>query len=589
MVKRFLITSALEDTWVFDTPVIFLGEWCRRKSRESQWKSIDSITIKYHWDDREKLKKDYFFIETIYESLLKETADQLNFTHKVDFSHRYWRILIGPWLGYFTQVIFDRWETIEAALHNFNIDSCKVLLTNDVELVPNDMTEFLSLIVSDEWNEAIYAQILQRYFINRIDIQSVVNKKSSKSNKVSKVNKLKFFINGLIDKINGYSSKPDDYFFRSTYLPFRINYKVQQLLGQLPKFWRDIPSPVSALNLELRNWSWEKNNDKDLFYQFMQYLIPKSIPILYLEGYSRLNSKIDNLSWPSSPRVIFTSNSYSQDDIFKAWAALKTENGSPLVIGQHGGNFGMTPYSFHEKHQIEIADAFLSWGWSKESNPKIIPFGNFKSSSENLDYDKNGPALMVEMTVPRYSNHVYSIPISSQWLYYFADQCKFYETLPERLRSQINLRLYSTDYGWDQKLLWNDKFPNIQIDNGSQDIRKLISKSRLYISTYNATTYLESLNWNIPTIIFWDENFWEINDDVKSYFDLLKSVGIFHDTPEGAANKMIEVWDDIDSWWFNENLQMVREKFCNRFSKTPNSLMINLHDVLKKIEIKGYK
>ena len=123
MVKRFLITSALEDTWVFDAPVIFLGEWCKRKSRESQWKSIDSITIKYHWDDREKLKKDYFFIETIYESLLKETADHLNFIHKVDFSYRYWRILIGPWLIFFIQIIFDRWTMLKIALKNSEPDS----------------------------------------------------------------------------------------------------------------------------------------------------------------------------------------------------------------------------------------------------------------------------------------------------------------------------------------------------------------------------------------------------------------------------------------------------------------------------------
>ena len=27
--KHFLITTALEETWVEDQPVLFLGEWCR--------------------------------------------------------------------------------------------------------------------------------------------------------------------------------------------------------------------------------------------------------------------------------------------------------------------------------------------------------------------------------------------------------------------------------------------------------------------------------------------------------------------------------------------------------------------------------
>ena len=584
MVKRILITSAIEETWEFNKPVIFLGEWCKRKSREFRWNSLDSITVPYHWDDREKLKKDYFFIETVYEALLKETSDQLNLIHNVDFSYRYWRILLGPWLGYFTQVVFDRFSMIEFALGSFNIDTCKVLMTSENEFIPNDMKEFTSLVVSDEWNAVIYGQILKRCFNNRIVIQKVINNKPFIVKNHSKVNKFKSFLWFLLGAVNNLSSKTDNYFFKSTYLPFKINYKVQQSLGQFPKFWQDISSPIAAPNLEMRNWRMDQNIDNSPFYQLMQCLIPKNIPTAYLEGYDQLNNKISSLSWPSSPRVIFTSNSYGQDDIFKAWAALKTESGVPLVIGQHGGNFGMTPYSFFEKHQIEIANRFLSWGWSRENAPKIIPFGNFKSSSENVNYDKKGSALMVEMTVPRYSYHIYSIPISSQWLYYFNDQCKFYEALPDDLQSQINLRLYRADYGWDQELLWKEKFPNIQIDNGSSDIRRLISKSRLYISTYNATTYLESLNWNVPTIIFWDENFWEINDDSKAYFDLLKSVGIFHESPESAANKMIEVWNDIDSWWLNENLQRVREKFCKRFSKTVNSPIKDLKESLLKIE-----
>ena len=62
--------------------------------------------------------------------------------------------------------------------------------------------------------------------------------------------------------------------------------------------------------------------------------------------------------------------------------------------------------------------------------------------------------------------------------------------------------------------------PEIRVDPGHQDIRNLIKKSRLYISTYNATTYLESMAWNIPTIIFWNEEHWELKEDVKPYFEL---------------------------------------------------------------------
>ena len=49
---------------------------------------------------------------------------------------------------------------------------------------------------------------------------------------------------------------------------------------------------------------------------------------------------------------------------------------------------------------------------------------------------------------------------------------------------------------------------------------------------------------------------------------MLKSVGIFHETPEQAANQMIKVWDNVSAWWDNEELQKVRENFCNDYIRS---------------------
>ena len=81
-----------------------------------------------------------------------------------------------------------------------------------------------------------------------------------------------------------------------------------------------------------------------------------------MESFEILLKKTQVQGWPENPKSIFTSNAYNLDDKFKLWAGLKVERGSKLVIGQHGGNFGMTPMAIHESHQIEIADSWLSWG-----------------------------------------------------------------------------------------------------------------------------------------------------------------------------------------------------------------------------------
>ena len=41
--QRYLITTADERSWVFDRPILFLGEWCRRYHRKLIWSTMDAI------------------------------------------------------------------------------------------------------------------------------------------------------------------------------------------------------------------------------------------------------------------------------------------------------------------------------------------------------------------------------------------------------------------------------------------------------------------------------------------------------------------------------------------------------------------
>jgi putative transferase (TIGR04331 family) len=224
-------------------------------------------------------------------------------------------------------------------------------------------------------------------------------------------------------------------------------------------------------------------------------------------------------------------------------------------------------WGFFADHQVAISDAWISWGWDDESNPRIKPFGNLKMVHRAQGWDPKGGALLVATTFPRYSYHMYSVPVASQWLDYFEDQRRFAAALPEPVRRLLLVRLYSHDYGWCQTERWKDCFPDVQLDDGTISIAPLIEKSRLYISTYNSTTYLESLSLNVPTIMFWNPNHWELRDEAIPYFGRLKKAGIFHETPESAAAKVAEVWDDVPGWWYSQEIQAMRDFFCHRFSR----------------------
>lgn len=561
-----------------------MGEWCKLHSRKEKWKNLDAIVLPYHWDDRNKLYADFLYLKDFYERLLSDLTVKLNEIHGVRHSKRYWRILIGPWLGYFSQMLFDRWTTIHQAAENYKINGTIFLQSSDEDLVPNDMVEFSRLFTGDRWNHFIYSKIIQKttnikfQFMNENDDDRIVAaiRKSYKE-------RIKKSIAGIVSRFLSFFSSKNDVFFFITYLTFFKELKLQLRFKQFPQFWRAVPTDSNFLSEERRKWSLDGKSNSD-FETFVRYIIPKQIPKLYLEGYINLIEKTKRLAWPQSSKVIWTSNAHSADDIFKAWAAEKIEIGSKLIIGQHGGHYGCGKWSFIEDHEVAISDRYLSWGWDDPARSNIKPIGQIKGKKPlGIDHSKEKRSLLVTAIVPRYSYHMFSSIVAGQWESYQEDLLSFAANLSEPIRKTLLIRLHSEDYKWNQRERWKERFPEIELNDGRSDINELIAESRLYISTYNATTFLESFTMNIPTVIFWNPKYWELRDSAIPYFDELKEVGILHSSPESAALHVIRIWDHLEDWWKDEQVQSVRKRFCLRYSNLTENILDKVEVVFKEV------
>ena len=106
-----------------------------------------------------------------------------------------------------------------------------------------------------------------------------------------------------------------------------------------------------------------------------------------------------------------------------------------------------------------------------------------------------------------------------------------------------------------------------------------MEKSRLFIATYAATTYIDVLSLNFPTVIFWNIELWEIKDEAKPFFRKLKEAGIFHESPLSAAIHIARIWNDIPTWWGSDVVQNARRLFCNEYSSSTE----NLVDAVRKV------
>ena len=72
-----------------------------------------------------------------------------------------------------------------------------------------------------------------------------------------------------------------------------------------------------------------------------------------------------------------------------------------------------------------------------------------------------------------------------------------------------------------------------------------------------------------------------MRDSAKPYFDDLKKVGIFHETPESAALHVSKVWDNVDGWWKSKPVRKALDQFKSEYCDIDCDLTGNIEAELR--------
>ncbi len=577
-----LVTTADQKTWDENKKTLFLGGWCKRFSQRHIWGKMDHETVPYHWDAREKFYRDYEMLQALHEEVLEVLSKDFNTLHNTQHSIRYWRILLGPWLLYFIPIIYDRWESITNAIKYGSLESVTFNLYDDEAYTANDTATFLPLVRGDEWNQWIFSKIIQYRSEECNIIPSQLAKQPKKKPKKSFKSIIKLFFKFLISTFSRWLSKDDDVFMISSYFDLINQIKLQRKLNQFPAIWYSNLLKSFAYDKPKREKLGQSICSGDDFKLFLTNVISTQIPKVFVEGYEKTVGTANSGKWPTNPKIIFTSNNFIADDYFKVWCAHHVDKGVKLVIGQHGGSYGISDKYTVEVHELSIADHYADWGWGKNAPNSNLPASKLINLT-SLKPDSTGSLLLVTATLPRYSQFIAGFPNGPQYEHYFNDQFRFIKTLLAPIKKSTTVRLYHHDYGWDQKERWLENIPDIKFDSPNRSMLDSLKKSRLFIGTYNATTFLETFAADFPTIMFWDPNYWEVRPDAEADYELLKHVGILHDTPESAALKVNEIWDDVEGWWQSNDIQEVRKAFSYKYARTSDNWLEKWVDFFQRI------
>lgn len=521
-------------------------------------------SIKFSFKERDEI---YQYLDSFSEKIIYELKDQFNFIHKVNFDYKEWKIILSPWLNNFLRIIYQRYFNISKILNDNKIEEIEVFNCEDKDFVPIDNLELNHAVNDLNWNAIIYSKIIK--FINKdakltstdITFNLFNIKKKKKLSKLIIIDLARFFLKIF--------TKKNDALIVNSYLPFLENLKLNLSLKQLPHIWKFVRLENRNFDAQLRK-KIIFSNTKDNFEKFVKKLIPNSIPQCHLESFGELKKIIFNLSLPDKPKLIFTSNSYEYDEVFKLYTAIKTSIDCPYIIGQHGSYLSWIENKFFKKSHE--ANFYLDWGKKGFYNQDGF---NLKLVNINIKNNKNGKILILDSPFGT-ENKIFNRLEQNETKEIFLHS--LLNSLDKNLQKLLVLRLHTSFKQRDKFYLYRIKSicPGIQIETDEKTIFKSFSNSRCVIHTYDSSGIYESMGLNIPTLCMWPDKFNHIQEKYHYLYNELKKNNILFFEPENLAEVINNQYDNLDQWWRRKNIVRAKNIFLQEFSNFPKKNSINI-------------
>ncbi len=507
--------------------------------------------------------------QQLHSHLSVDLASALNSFHGLTFSNRYWNLITGPWLRSLCDNLVLRWAYINQAISEFNAsDSYSSTDNADLGNHPRNFLEYRNSQKSQAWNQYMYSRLWS------LMSSSQLSKPSE-----TRFSELSPFPEHLVANENSVSGKR--VVLLSTYLPRSSQFILTILMGSRPTRGRHIAPPTAMFDVGVRSQLQFPGAPVDRLHAIAREMVRDQILTAYLEGFPALLESTRRLRLPESPSLVFTSNRHLYDDVFNTWVALATERGSKYAIGQHGSNYGTSRFpTFSELHELDVSNVHFTWGW-KNSRKQLPGPALTTVGRKYRPLAKASHLLIVCDQIWKYPRSLFfDISEHAGYLEYIA---KCVAGLPKAIGNDVLVRLNHAhaDSGPSQIEWWQNHDPAVAVDPGISNMRNLIRNSRLVVTTYNGTTFLETLNLNIPTLITWNKSYVQLRPEAFPYFQQLEEAGIFHPNYQSFVDHVTRYWDDIESWWAGDTVQSARLLFCNEFSRIEEHPLLFLRKSLR--------
>ena len=542
--KKYLELPNFDKNFNFSKDTIFYDNWKNYKNKITDMKKNIQM----------------------YDHFLKELTVFLNNYHKKKYSRRYWEIVLGIWLFPFISSISFKWRLIESLKKKKYFFFKKEINTN--ELIPHGLEDYTRLSQSNFWNHWFFSKIIEDNFSKKITViqkgKILSNYERERIYKNLKFQNFKEKISLFIQKTLNIIPQNKKTLIFSTYMSNFQEIWLNLITNKSLLFYKSLRPNILFRNKNL--YKFQRKKFKDLktngtkMEKFIGKEILKNLPTTFLENYNLIEDLVKKIPFPKKPKKIFTCLGILRSTLMDRYIASNVENGTSLILAQHGGNYFQHKSHFNSLLEVKIADKYLSWGNIK--NKKIIPFGIIKNLKKN---QKIGNKIILEVRMRKGYNR--EIKIDSGFLEsqkYLKDLCNFFSLIKDnKLIKNLFIKLHPVKSFWYEKDQFLSSNPNLRFLDETKKMIEEMQSAKIIIQTFCSTGHLETLAVNKPTLMYLTHDLHLLEDKSRKYFLKFKKLGIVHTNPKSLYKKLIQINrnDELERWWNQKKIQNLIKKY----------------------------
>lgn len=550
------------------------------------------------------LQKDHDFVQLKFEKYVDILAERLNRIHGTSYSRLFWERALSLSFERYITLAHEIFANCEAY---FNADEhdCRVLSRTSYFVPPDFDAQRVFFQHSHYGQEqlfSIYMHIFHPEGLKTADERFEPARRADSPVRPGIFRALdQFFSPGALDKVKREVFKK--YYSRRTHkigvLGSFFSAKNMNLLmtrsgGAIYPLERPPaqagPGEASPARADRERLA-ETRRDFDRFDLFFFASLESCFPAILVEDFRNAVSLYSEYLLKYKELEYVTSEAWLSSSRVALALALLRERGVRHIFNEH--NYFEHPWAGSLiRREAGLSDIFMSLGWEGRTIPNLVKGASLR------EFELGGrPAKRYKIC------YVSSIPLAKRPHYtaaygenaenapkYIKFVRSFFEKLSKETRGEILFRGYpgASSAGWlyyDLKVALAPYLEQVKrFDDTSPSSRSLMLRSNLVIVDYIATSWLESVLMNIPTVFFWNKEAYYLNGDYPGFFEPLISAGICQTDPAKAAQFVETIKDDPEKWWRQEAVQKAKDAFLRKNIGKPEVMIDLLLGLLKPEE-----